>query len=261
MQVYVPGSVTTIFVPQPKQREEGSLGVSFAIEDGVVAEIEESSETSIRLDGDPTAFEPVEIALRELGVTVEVSLTSELPVGYGFGASGTATLATVLAANDALELEQSREELVEVAHYAEVEAGTGLGDVFIQSLGGLVWNVGDGVERVGLTDPIEYTAFAGIETSEALSDTHLTEQISDLSEDILAKLSAGSTMTELLELSWEFARRTDVAISRVIEEVARVKRAGGTASMAMLGETVIATDVQGALENSTYVTPQGARLL
>lgn len=68
-------------------------------------------------------------------------------IGSGFGVSGAATLATALAANEAFSLEWTREELVEAAHVAEVEAGTGLGDVFVQARGGLVWNVGDGIQR------------------------------------------------------------------------------------------------------------------
>jgi pantoate kinase len=106
------------------------------------------------------------LALRQLDVTAEVSLVSAVPVGYGFGASGAATLATVLAANETVDLGKTREELLEIAHRAEVKAGTGLGDVFIQACGGLVWNDGTGVQRTEMTASTGYTAFAGIATND-----------------------------------------------------------------------------------------------
>lgn len=261
MQAHAPGSVTTIFAPQSEQSVEGSLGVSFALADGVMAEVEDARRTTIRLNGESTEFAPVEIALEELDVTAEISLTAEIPVGYGFGASGAATLATALAANDAFGLGRSREELVEVAHRAELEAGTGLGDVFIQSLGGLVWNTGDRIERVERTDRIEYTAFAGMATADALSDDQLIERISTNGRDILTRFSPTMSTEELFGLSWEFSQQTGLATERVREEVARVEQAGGIGSMAMVGETVVATGVQGVLVNETRMTPQSARLL
>ena len=56
------------------------------------------AETTVSLDGESTEFEPVEGVLQRLDVFAEVSLTASVPVGYGFGASGAATLATALAA-------------------------------------------------------------------------------------------------------------------------------------------------------------------
>jgi pantoate kinase len=257
---YAPGSVTTIFAP-PVESQSGSLGVSCAIEDGIDVTVEPSSDNTIYLDSEPTAFEPVERVLRRLGTTAEVSLTSAVPVGYGFGASGAATLATALAANEAFDLGWTRDECVEEAHLAEVEAGTGLGDVFVQASGGLVWNVGDGVERADWEIPIEYTALDGIATDEILSDDRTLERVRNHSQDCLSRFSPDGSLRELIDLSWEFAQRTGLATDRVVDEVQRVERAGGVASMAMLGETVVATDAQDTLERSTQVTNRNARVL
>jgi pantoate kinase len=256
---YAPGSVTMIFAP-PTEPEDGSLGMSFAIEDGVEATVESGSSTVISLDGKSTAFEPVEIALRQLDVTATVSLMSAVPVGYGFGASGAATLATVLAANETFNLGKSREELVEVAHHAEIEAGTGLGDVFIQARGGLVWNDGNGVQRTEMTAPLEYTALAGIATDEVLADDRTLERIREAGQDSLSRFSPEKSLRDLLTLSWNFAQQTGLATERVAGEVQRAKRAGGAAGMAMVGETVIATDVHDLFERSTRITNHGARI-
>lgn len=183
---------------------------------------------------------------------------SAVPVGYGFGASGAATLATVLAANETFDLGKTREELVEVAHRAEVEAGTGLGDVFIQARGGLVWNDGNGVQRTEMTASLEYTALDGIATNEVLGDDRMLERIREIGQDSLSRFSPERSLRDLLGLSWEFAHQTGLATDRVVDEVRRAERAGGAASMAMVGETVIATDVQDLFKRSTRLTNQGA---
>ena len=258
---FAPGSVTTIFAP-PANPQDGSFGVSFAIDDGVDVTVRPSAETTVLLDGEPTVFEPVEGVLRRLDVSAEVSLTASVPVGYGFGASGAATLATALAANNVFDLGRTREELLEAAHRAEVEAGTGLGDVFVQARGGLVWNDGDGdgVQRSEWTGRVEYTAFDGIATSEILGDDRALERVREYGRDSLSRFSPTESLHELLDLSWEFAQRTELATDQVADEVRRVERAGGAASMAMVGETVIATGVQDVLEQSSQITTAGAHV-
>ena len=190
---FAPGSVTPIFVP-PQSSQDGSLGVSFAIEDGVDVRVEPSADTSIILDEEPTTFEPVENVLCQLDVSAAVSLTASIPVGYGFGASGAATLATALAANNAFDLERSREDLLEAAHPAEIEAETGLGDVFIQDRGGLVWNTGDGPQRSELSVGIEYTAIDGIETSTVLDDEQTLERVREYGQESLSRFSPETSL-------------------------------------------------------------------
>jgi pantoate kinase len=264
-KAYAPGSVTTIFAP-PAEPQGGSLGVSFAIEDGVEATVEPSSssgsgsDSTISLDNEQTTFEPVEGVLRRLDATADVSLSSSVSVGYGFGASGAATLATALAANEAFDLGQTREECVEAAHLAEVEAGTGLGDVFVQASGGLVWNTGDSVQQADVEAPIEYTALDGIATNEILGDDQMLEQVRECGQDSLSRFSPDGSIRELLDLSWDFARRTGLATDSVIREVERVKHDEGSASMAMVGETVVATGVQDVLEERTRITTRKARV-
>ncbi|WP_273836894.1 GHMP kinase [Halococcus sp. PRR34] len=234
--------------------------MSFAIKDGVDATVEPSTDVSVTLDEESTSFEPVEGVLRQLEVSGKVSLIASIPVGYGFGTSGAATLATALAANEAFDLGRSREELLEAAHRAEVEAGTGLGDVFIQDRGGLVWNTGDGPQHSEWSGDLEYTAVDGIATSTVLDDVQTVERVRECGQESLSRFAPETSLRELLELSWEFVQRSDLATDRVVEEVQRVERDGGAASMAMLGETVIATGGQNLLERATRITNEGARI-
>ncbi|MFC7156307.1 GHMP kinase [Halomarina halobia] len=258
-RAYAPGSVTTVFAPGDEPGG-GSLGVSVAVEDGVVATVEPADETVIRLDGEATSFEPVERALDRLGVRAVVSLDAGVPVGCGFGASGAATLATALAANEAFVLGEPRGTLVGVAHRAEVAAGTGLGDVFVQSRGGLVWNVGGGIRRARCDARVEYAALGGIATEAVLGDERALARVREAGRATLDRIDPTGAFDALLDRSWAFARRTGLATDPVVEAVARVQRAGGVGTMAMVGETVIATGVEGVLDRETRVTNEGAHV-
>jgi pantoate kinase len=260
MRAHAPGSVTTLFAPNDDPNE-GSLGVSFAVADGVVATVGARGETRVTLDGTETAFDPVERVLADLGVRAAVDLEAAIPVGCGFGASGAATLATALAANDRFDLGRDRESLVAAAHRAEVAAGTGLGDVFVQDRGGLVWNVGDGVERTPCAERVEYATFGGIATSDVLGDEASVARVRGVGRETLAAVEPTGSFAALLDASWTFAERTDLRTEPVAEAVERVERAGGTATMAMVGETVVATGAEGVLEGTTRATETGARVL
>ena len=259
MKAHAPGSVTGFFAP-PAEPGGASKGASMAIRDGVVVEVVPAERTRILVDGEERGFAPVEGILERLGVTAAVDVTSQVPIGYGFGASGAATLATALAADAEFDLGADRADLVGAAHRAEVAAGTGLGDVFIQDRGGVIWSTDDGSRRVERSDPVEYTAFAGMATDEVLGDEGIVGRLRDLGEAAFARLPAEPTLSELVSISWEFARGTGLVTDRVGAEVDRVRDAGGEASMAMLGETVFAVDVDGVLEERTRVATAGARL-
>jgi pantoate kinase len=254
-----PGSVTTVFVPQDDP-DAGSLGVSFATADGVTATVEAAGETTVRLGGEPTSFEPVEGVLDRLGVTASVSLDTDVPVGRGFGASGAATLATALAADDEYGLGYDRDGLVTAAHRAEVAAGTGLGDVFVQARGGLVWNTGDGVGRAERRDRIEYASYGGVSTASVLGDERTMRTVVSAGRDALADFDPTAPLDEWFARSWSFASATGLATDRVTDAVARVRAAGGSGTMAMVGETVLAAGASGVFDDETRVAPEGARL-
>lgn len=258
MRAFAPGSVTAIFAPADDPDE--SLGASFAIADGIVADVTPATEAHVTVGDTPTDFEPVEIVLEALDATARVELDAEIPIGRGFGASGAATLATAIAANAEFDLDHSHDELVQFSHRAEVEAGTGLGDVFIQNQGGLLVGNDSGVERFEPTDAIEYESFGGIDTSEVLADDDLLARIGKAGRTALASLPADPTPAELSIEGWNFARKIGLPTDEVEETVEEVEDAGGTASMAMVGETVFAVGVEDVLANRSEVSTSGAEL-
>ncbi|WP_264781562.1 GHMP kinase [Haladaptatus sp. T7] len=259
MRAFAPGSVTAVFAPAESGDE--SRGASMAIEDGVVASVRAADETQILLDGEGTDFEPVSGVLDELGCTARVELEHDIPIGCGFGASGAATLATALAANAEFGLGRSREDLVHASHVAEVNAGTGLGDVFIQTAGGALMSDGSGRRRWEPTDAIEYVSFGGMATSETLGNPDLMARIGRVGGKTLDSLPREPSLERLTRDAWSFAREIELPTDTVRDTVADVETVGGAASMAMLGETVFAVGVEDVLPNRTTVSFSGAHLL
>jgi pantoate kinase len=257
MRAHAPGSVTTVFAPV----EGGARGVSFATEDGVVAEVTPAEETTVTLDGEVTDVQPVELACGALDVVARVDLTAEVPVGRGFGASGAATLATVLAADAEFDLDRDREDLLGVAADAEVEAGTGLGDVYVQDRGGLVWNVGAGRQRRACTAPVGYASYGPVDTAAVLNDEAAMDRIRAAAGGVFDRFDPDAGLADLFARSWTFAEATGLVTDDVASAVELVRDAGGAATMAMVGETVVATGTSDVLPEQTRVTPQGARLL
>ena len=262
---HAPGSVTLVFAPAGT---DGSRGVSVTTADGVRARVRPAAETVIELDGEQTDFEPVTGVLDRLGVTAAVDLTAETPVGAGFGASGAATLATALAVDDACNLGRDRDELVAAAHRAEVAAGTGLGDVFVQARGGLVYNTGEGRARRTLTaetgsdrPTVEYVSHGGIPTASVLDDETALDRVRAAAADAFDVFDPDASVPAVFALGWQFATETGLVTDRVRKTVETVEAAGGTATMAMVGETVLATGTDGVLPQRTRLTDEGARLI
>ena len=290
---FVPGHVTAFFSAHHAENPAaaGSRGAGLALTDGVRvtvvpatadrpgeaarAESSTSAETSpppVTLDGDPTTIEVVDDVLAALGVaeaTARVELASDLPLGAGFGVSGAAALGTALAATDAFDCARSENELVRVAHEAEVVRGTGLGDVVAQARGGVPIRLQPGAPEYGDLDGIpatarvEYVTFGELSTETVLAGD--TTGLSDAGERALTELRHDPRLSTLLDASREFAERADLLVPEVAEAVEAVAAAGGSASMAMLGRTAFALGT--GLSDAGYdpeicrLDPAGARLV
>ncbi|ELZ89928.1 pantoate kinase [Haloferax sulfurifontis] len=267
---FVPGHVTGFFSAHPADDPAvaGSRGAGLTLSHGVTVTVEPAQETTVSLDGEAVEMPPVADVLRALGVTAAVDAESDLPLGAGFGVSGAMALGTALAANAVFGCGRSENELVTLAHVAEVRAGTGLGDVVAQARGGMPVRVEPGAPDYGRMDgiparpEIEYVAFGGLSTADVLSGD--TAALTAAGETALEALRAEPTLDRFVAESRLFARDAGLLTDRVEAAIDDVRAAGGDGSMAMLGETVFA--VGSGLSDAGYdpercrVHPAGATL-
>lgn len=251
---FVPGHVTGFFAPCPDDdpSRAGSRGAGLTLTDGVEVTVREAdaddAAPAVTLDGDPISMPPVESVLDALGVADEARVVAEsdLPLGTGFGVSGAMALGTALAANDRFDRARSANDLVTLAHRAEVEAGTGLGDVVAQARGGVPIRLDPGapghgrLDGVPATRRVEYVTFGDLSTAEVLAGD--TDPVVAAGDTALDRLVDRPTLATLVAESRRFARDAGLLTDRVRDAVDAVVDAGGEASMVMLGETVFALD-------------------
>ena len=260
---FVPGHATAFFSAHPAERPAaaGSRGAGLTLTDGVTVRVAaggdagsgeaDTDDAGARaIDGDPGTVGAVEDVLAALdGRGADVSIATDVPIGAGFGVSGAAALGAALAANDALDRGRSENELVRLAHEAEVSRGTGLGDVVAQARGGVPIRVEPGAPGVGELDGVpaaarvEYVTFGELSTEAVLGGD--TTALSAAGEDALDRLREDPRLPTLMASAREFARDADLLVPEVAEAVDAVEESSDApddagAAMAMLGRTVFA---------------------
>ena len=241
---FVPGHVTGFFSAHPHDdpTKAGSRGAGVALADGVHVRVEPGD--GVELDGTPVEIEAVERVLGALSVDARVVARSDVPLGSGFGVSGALALGAALAANDAFGCGLSENELVTVAHGAEVQAGTGLGDVVAQARGGFPIRLEPGgpvhgaMDAIPARERIEYVTFGELSTEDVLAGD--TDELTAAGRRALSTLVAEPTLETYMRASRRFAREAGLLTPKLVDAITDVSDAGGEASMAMLGETVFA---------------------
>ena len=257
---FVPGHLTGFFSAHPDDDPSiaGSRGAGVTLSHGVDVRVERganvgSDRSTVALNGEFVEIDPVAgvrdaLDASDAGVTVETLL----PLGAGFGVSGAVALGAAYAINAAYCRRRTENELITVAHCAEIAAGTGLGDVVAQSRGGLPIRLDPGAPHHGRLNGIpaaprvEYVTFGSVSTTAVLSGD--TTRLTAAGERVLTDLRAEPTPARFVELSRQFAREVDLLTDHVADAVAAVRDSGGDAAMAMLGDTAFAlgTDLSDA---------------
>ncbi|WP_247002066.1 pantoate kinase [Halosolutus gelatinilyticus] len=245
---FVPGHITGFFSAHPDDdpTKAGSRGAGLTLTDGVEVTVEPAvrAESTIVLDGEEIEIDPVTTVLETLDAPARVEAESDLPIGAGFGVSGAMALGTALAANHVFERKLSENELVTIAHGAEVQAGTGLGDVVAQAHGGIPIRLEPGGPQTNTLDAIpararvEYVTFGQLSTAEVLSGE--TDRLSAAGTEALSRIVEEPTLRSFMYASRRFARETGLLTEDVKGTIEDVIAVDGQASMAMLGETVFA---------------------
>ncbi|WP_207588457.1 pantoate kinase [Halomontanus rarus] len=254
---FVPGHITGFFSAHPDDdpTKAGSRGAGLTLTDGVTVTVRPApaaeSSTEILLEDretesgfTPVSVEPVETVLETLAVSARVEVETDLPLGAGFGTSGAMALGAALAANRVFDRKLSENELVTIAHGAEVQAGTGLGDVVAQARGGIPIRLEPGAPASNLLDGIpararvEYVSFGDLSTPDVLSGD--TDELSAAGKQALSRVVEEPTLASFIFASRAFAREAELLTPDVLEALEDVAAVDGQASMAMLGNTVFA---------------------
>ena len=249
---FAPGNVSGVFriVRDEDPRRMHSLGMGFTVSHGVTASVGDAPATEIAFNGEVFDFATVRHVVEALtSRPVRVALESPLPLSGGFGLSGASALAAAYALDARFELGLDERALGMIAHVAEVENLTGLGDVCGQFHGGCLAKLTPGDPLAAVPLPVAeqavfYRYFGPIVTSEIIGDPEHAARINAAADAALSDLDrlAGQGIAAFgayVAVAKRFAVASGLLrhaeVRRIISEV---EAAGGAASMIMLGNAV-----------------------
>lgn len=230
----------------------GARGGGIVVSEGVRVTVRpfetEEKGLDVELNGDPVEFEGVSRVLRALRVPgARVEAETSLVPGAGFGVTGAVTLGTALAANAAFDRALSENELLTVAHGAEVQSGTGLGDVVAGARGGVPLRLEPGgpahnrVDGIPARGRVEYLTLGGsLEADVELPPPEESDLRSGAAGRALSAVVSEPTLPVFMRASRRFAREADLLTDELRETVETVSRTGGEAAVAAGGPTVFA---------------------
>lgn len=253
---FSPGHITAFFevVEDPDPFKKGSRGAGLCISLGVRTRVKarQGRRQRIRIflnrqeDEAPTTRRVVERLIGGAAYEVVVQSEVQLPVSQGFGMSAAGALSTGLALNDALNLGLSQSRVAALAHAAEVESGTGLGDVVPALQGGMDLRLEPGGPPHGVVRrfPVEAEVLLAVlgpplSTRAVLNDDARAATISDVGHRYVDQFSPAPSVENLFALGRQFATETGLALGKV-KDAFEAAAPYGMAAQAMLGNSVFA---------------------
>lgn len=265
VSAFAPGNISGVFkiIHHEDATKMHSLGTGFTVKEGVDVTVSRDSQTTVLFNEDKIRFPTVSAVVRRLtSQPMRVEIATPLPLGCGFGLSGASALAAAYAVNALLKLSKSEVELAMIAHVAEVEHRTGLGDVCAQYNGGCLVKLREGhpldAQQLSIREqPIFYRYFSPIRTSAVLENVEQRARINDAADEALRRLEEFTRSNSVdfnlyVRVSKMFAVNSgllaDANVQRAIEEI---EANNGVASMIMLGNAVFGTHSFEGAEETT----------
>ena len=235
----------------------GSMGAGFSINQGVTTKVKiatknnQKSNYTISTKGYQSDKTDVsEYVLNEFlkldnfsSKFFEIEHEISIPVGYGLGSSSAVALSLAFALDQVLDTKLDREMIGQIAHNAEVNCKTGLGDVLASFHGGFEIRVKPGAPGIGsvekiATDKISILmiCFSPISTNKFIKER--LSQINGLGGKMVNKLLESKNYEHFQDMSLEFAKYVDVMTPRMQKLVDDLSNNNIKCGIALFGETV-----------------------
>ena len=228
----------------------GSRGAGIVIDEGVETSVEVCSGCGVLvyLNGKEVDFCVSFSVVKKMGVLegkrIVVRHVTKLPVGAGFGVSGACAIGVGMCLNEVFSLGMSMDEIGGVAHAAEVECGTGLGDVGPMLFGGVELRKKEGAPGYCVIENVDTEmrdlvcfSFGGVDTKEVIGKDGFSE-LNVVADDVLERLFAEPVFENFMKCSVEFSEKAGFCSGRLLDVIRRLNRIDGCfASQTMLGES------------------------
>ena len=259
---FCPAHVTGFFkayLEKDNQNPEkiGSMGAGFSIREGVTThinilpKINQKSNfkiTTIGYESDKTdVSEYVLNEFLKLGnfenMFFDIKHEITIPVGYGLGSSSAVALSLSYALDHVLKTNLDHTMIGQIAHNAEINCNTGLGDVLASYHGGFEIRIKPGAPGIGKVEKInpgEITiimiCFSPISTNKFIKER--LSQINGLGGKMVTKLLESKNYEHFEDMSLEFAKYIQVMTLRMENLIQELASNGIKCGVALFGETV-----------------------
>ncbi len=271
--VFSPSHITGFFeiVDHQNPMERGSRGAGVCMDKGVLTNFRVNHDSGdsrvvVRINGKEDTknasitFKTIELIIKEFKLhqimenqTLTIEHELEVPIGAGFGTSAACALGTALGMVKILKLPVTFNRAASIAHIAEVEMKSGLGDVIAEVNGGVTLRLKEGAPGVAITDKlilnntdhegVRYViakSIGGIETAEIIGSSIHKERINSTGRNMLNELLKNPHPKTFMQLSRRFAIDTGLLSDEVSDIIEVLEDETTGASMAMLGNTAFA---------------------
>ena len=235
----------------------GSMGAGFSIKEGVTTKVrifpKNNQETNFRITTKGYQSDKTDVSEFVLNEFLKLGNFSNkffdieheitIPVGYGLGSSSAVALSLSFALNEVLETKLDKNIIGQIAHNAEVNCKTGLGDVLASFHGGFEIRVKPGAPGVGdvekiSTDKISVImiCFSPISTNKFIKE-HLSK-INGLGGKMVNQLLESKNYRHFQDMSLEFAKYVDVMTPRMQKLVDELSKNDIKCGVALFGATI-----------------------
>lgn len=256
VSIFVPAHITGFFSIHDDRDplKKGSTGVGFLLDKGVTTSIKPTrkDETSIKINGKTDNYNQNIILkvleLMDIDQSVKIDQKIQVPIGSGFGTSAASALSSAIGLSEAFGLDNNIIKSGQIAHLAEVNLGSGLGDVSAQLGKGIVIRRKPGAPGIGEIESVEEELYVGcksfgeISTKSIINDPNYKKAISEIGSEMQEEFMINSNSRNFIDKSLEFSRKTKLITEEVKKARERLSKDENIigSSMAMLGNTVFA---------------------
>ncbi len=250
---HISGLVKAVSDPSQPILRQGSEGAGISIDRGVTTTVNLLGAPvfgfQILVNGEHTSEAEVSESvlmqyfnLIKKPCYVKVEHKIEIPIGFGLGASGAAALSLSYALNKCFRLGLSPEHAAQIAHYAEVVCGTGLGTVFGEYAGGLEYRPIAGAPGIGVIRKYNSEGLrAVILCRSPISTKKILRKYHDFESWAEHGISTPLEITNLkdfLDRSHAFVYSKGLVDSQSSEIISNLSSHGFTSSVALFGKTI-----------------------
>ena len=260
---FCPAHVTGFFKAHLEDHLEslenlGSMGAGFSIKQGVTTSVKISSKqkdqkSNCRIKSQGYQSDKTDVSEFVLNEFLKLGKFSEMffdiehkitiPVGYGLGSSSAVALSLSYALDQALKTKLDKTKIGQIAHNAEINCKTGLGDVLASFYGGFEIRVKPGAPGIGAVEKIStekisviMICFSAISTNKFIKER--LSQINGLGGKMVNKLLESKSYEHFQEMSLQFAKYVDVMTPRMQSLVNELSKNNIKCGIALFGETV-----------------------